>query len=177
MNKIILVFLLVFILILGSGCDKTQYRKLDASGSDFSSNLGTDTPEGIARATGLIYMQISEGKLSVDEAMEKLTTFSSIDAQQEISKYKDKFRQGIEDFIDYSKEKGDKIVKIEFSKTVYDNTKEAHIERIQYHKSNNKRYYFTQDFVMEDGAWRVRGDNMADPFKISNAKSKKYVLK
>jgi uncharacterized lipoprotein NlpE involved in copper resistance len=177
MKKIIFTAILAVLIILITGCDNRNYRLLEPSAANYNSQLDINSPEGLAKTTSLIYKDIADEKITVDQAMDKLISYASGNSMEEIFKNKEKFRKGIADYIDYMKSNGDKLVRFEFSKTVYDNPKSAHIERIQVQKNNDKKYYFIQDFVLENGTWRVQGDNMSEPFKIKWIFSKNYILK
>lgn len=177
MKRILLTAVLIILIVVNTGCDNKKYRILEPSDTNFNSQLDTKTPEGLAKATSLIYKDIADEKMTVDEAMDKLIYYASADSMEEIFKNKDKFKKGIVDYVEYMKSNEDKLVRFEFSKTIYDNPKEAHIERIQVQKNKDKKYYFIQDFVLEKGQWRVKGDNMAEPFKVKWSFSKNYILK
>lgn len=176
MKRLILILLTIIIMYAFSACDNKGYRSVEASEANFSGSLDINSPEGIAKSSGEIYMKISEGKISVDDAMDKLIALSSSESLVDVLKNKDRFRQGIVDYASYMASNEDNITKIEFAKTIYDNPNECFIERIQYQKKDNKCYYFRQDFVLEEGKWKARGDNPVDGFKIKWGISKKNVL-
>lgn len=167
MKRAISMIMVLFLLLSLSACSKqdSSIRNLKVSKTDFSKQVDIKTPEGIAYTSSMIYKNLADEKISVEEAIAELEKYSSKESLEALKKNQDEFRNQINDFISYLKANNDGIEKFEFAETVYVNSKEAYIERIQYDKSGSK-YYFKQDFVLEDNEWKIRGDNVTDPFTI-----------
>lgn len=168
MKKILAFITMAAVIVSLTACSaegKKVDRVLEPSAANYDSGLGTGTPEGLAQASSRIYMGLGDGTVSVEDAIKELKAYSSKDSVKELEKSGDFFKKQIEELRDYLKANDDKIVKFEFAKTVYEGTDSAYIERIQKQK-NGKCYYFRQDFILEDGSWKICGDNIADPFSI-----------
>ncbi len=83
---------------------------------------------------------------------------------------KTEFIQSIEDTKDYFDSQQEAIEGYDFSECVEDSNYENRkvIYRIQNMKSG-KKYYFRQDFVQEDGKWRIYGDNVENEFALEES--------
>ena len=57
------------------------------------------------------------------------------------------------------------ITGFEFSKIMYKDKTDAIIYRIQKNKNGDK-YYFIQSFILENGNWKIKGDNPTNQFML-----------
>lgn len=161
---LILSFILSVVLLAGcSNPDNSNMKKLERSDKKYNTKLDINSPEGLAQASSQLYKDLAEQKISCDDAFPLLESYSSKESKEALTKHKDDFKRSINEFIGYLNANDDSIVKFEFSKTVYDDSQNAHISRIQEHKSG-KKFYFTQDFTVENGQWKIIGDNVEVPF-------------
>lgn len=134
---------------------------IDVTGKPMEIN----SPEGIAQATARIYISFSRGEIKTADMFDRLLDYASTESLEVINQNPDYYRRKMIGFLSTMTESGDFIEKIEFATTVYNDENYAYIERIQY-MHNGSRYYFRQDFVKENNIWKVRGDNITNPFKF-----------
>lgn len=71
----------------------------------------------------------------------------------------------IEETIQYFNANEDAIQEFEYAETEYTGEDKASIKRIQYQK-NGEKYCFRQDFILENGVWKIQGDNVINDFEI-----------
>lgn len=169
MRKIFLVLMAVVVLF-GVACSKKEEKQLrivEPSETDYEKDLDINSPEGLAKASSIVYKRIAAEKMTIEEAVEELKSYASVNSLNEMEKRAAEFKKGIKEYVDYMKENNDWITGFQFGKTVYTSPEEAYIERIQKHKKG-KHYYFRQDYVLEDGKWRISGDNVENPFEIKD---------
>lgn len=170
MKKLSLIIASVLLLLLSTACSSSSdniTREFERSATVYSDKLSTDTPEGLAYASSMIYKSLSEENMTVDDALKELEGYSSKDSLEALQKSGDFFKEQISQFIDYLKANDDAIENFEYTKTIYDDSNHSHIERIQNQKSG-KKFYFKQDFILEDGQWKISGDNIDDAFKLKS---------
>lgn len=123
------------------------------------------TPEELAKTSSQIYLAMVNGDLPAEDGYEKLLGFSCASSVEQMEALKTEFIKQINDTKEYLRANEDSIEGYSFAKTEYKNEDEATILRIQRHE-NGKQYYFKQDFVKENGEWKIKGDNITDPFRI-----------
>jgi len=157
--------LLLLAMIFISAFTNDSVRKLEPSDVNYNEKLNINSPEGLALASVNVYRDVLSGEISIDEAFEMLKSYAAEDSLDGIIKNQDKFKRDMKQNIDYMIENGIKIEKVEFAKTIYSSSQKASIERIQ-KLSNGRSYYFKQDFIYENGKWKIYGDNITDEFKI-----------
>lgn len=165
MKRRLLILAVVLLLVLLCGCSVQNETSYFPSDTDYSKELNMDTPEGIAKAITDTYAGMTTGDIDPKEGFERLLAFSPSTASEKMLEFKDQFVREINQTKDYFEANSDGIERFQFSKTEYKSENEASIYRIQYQK-NGKKYYFVQDFVKENGAWKVKGDNISNPFVI-----------
>lgn len=167
MRKIALSLLIVLMLLLTFGCAERQKdeTKVMPSGTDYSQELSTATPEGLAKESSIIYQNMLNQNVTVEEGFNQLLALSSEQASSSMLEYKDEFKKQINQTIDYFEQQDDSITGIDFTETDYKDENSASIQRIQKQKSGNK-YYFKQDFVKENDVWKIKGDNITNDFTI-----------
>jgi len=125
------------------------------------------TPEALAKMSSQVYLAMVNGDLPAEDGFETLVNFSASSSAEQMQSLKSEFKKQIEQTKEYLDVNDDSVTGYAFSKTEYLNDDEAKILRIQTHK-NGKQYYFQQDFVKENGEWKIKGDNIADPFRIKS---------
>lgn len=166
MRKITLLLLIIFMLLMTFGCSESQDEtKFMPSATDYSQELGTATPEGLAKESSIIYQKMLSQDVTIEEGFDQLLVLSSEQASSSMLEYKDEFKKQINQTIDYFKQQNDAITGIDYTETFYKDENSASIQRIQNQKSGNK-YYFKQDFVKESGVWKIKGDNVTNDFTI-----------
>ncbi len=164
------IIFLLFLFFL-TGCSLNQdigegdvtYKQ---SALDYSEPLDSNSPEGLAQYTSNTYMDMIAGKADPKEEFPVLLEHSSIESRALMEDALVRFVQDIELSRQYFESKGRAIAGYVYSETIYDGEDAASIYRIQ-KMNDGKLYYFKQDFVLEDGAWKIRGDNVQDPFVLT----------
>lgn len=147
-----------------AGFDDSE-TKVMPSETDYAADLDINTPEGLAKESSEIYRQLLGEEISIEDGFNALYDMSGKQSAQSMLDYKEEFEKQIQDTIDYLNSEKDAIAKFEFAKTEYSGDDTASIKRIQV-QQNGKKYYFQQDFVKEDGVWKIKGDNVANDFVI-----------
>lgn len=165
MKKRMLILTATLLLALLCGCSVQNQISYLPSDTDYSKELANDTPEGLAKSITDTYTKMTTGELAPEKGFELLLAYSPVAVIEKMAEYKDQFVKEIDTTRQYFEANSDAIERFEFSKTEYKSDNEASIYRIQYQK-NGKKYYFVQDFIKENGAWKVKGDNISNPFTI-----------
>ncbi len=153
-----------------AGCENApasedSETKVMPSATNYEADVDINSPEGLAKASSEIYRQLLSEQITIEDGFNELLDLSSGQSAQSMRDYEDEFVKQIQDTIDYFKSENDAITKYEFAKTEYSGDDAASIKRIQV-QQNGKKYYFQQDFVKEDGVWKIKGDNVANDFVI-----------
>lgn len=181
-KKLTIVFLVFCILLTGAITYLTisissaggirgwiQYQKLPVhERSDINPTgkpIDINSPEGLAQATARMYIRFSRDEIGVEEMLDGLLKYASKSSLEIVNQNLDYYRRKMRDYLSTIRETNDVIGRIELSVTSYDDENNAYIERIHYMK-NGSKYYFRQDFIKENGVWKVRGDNLTDPFRF-----------
>ncbi len=163
------ILLAALLLLLTSGCtaidpDVPAYMP---SEMDYSSELDSGSPEGLAQQSSQIYMDMVNGDLGPSSGFESLLELVSPESAEAMAEYESAFCDEVYATREYLKQQEDSITGFEFAETVYTGEDEAYILRIQVQESGN-RYYFRQDFKCVDGVWYIAGDNIEDEFRIKH---------
>jgi hypothetical protein len=161
---IILIVLVSQILIACSAQIGTGDTVYTISSTKYDSDLDINSPEGLAQYSTESYMKMMSGEMDASEGFDTLMSHSATAYKDYNESQKDAFINYIRSTKRYFKEKDCRIDRYFFSETIYDD-EHASIYRIQL-MSNGDMYYFRQDFVNENGTWKIRGDNPVDPFII-----------
>ena len=163
------IFLLLLFFLTGCSLNKdigegdVTYKQ---SALDYSEPLDINSPEGLAQYTSNAYMDLIAGKLDPKEEFPILLEHSFGESRALMEGALTRFVQDIELSKQYFESKDRTIAGYVYSETIYDGDAAASIYRIQ-KMNDGKLYYFKQDFVLEDGTWKIRGDNVQDPFKLT----------
>ncbi|HWR22131.1 MAG TPA: hypothetical protein VN366_01525 [Feifaniaceae bacterium] len=170
MRRQIGIIFLLFLFFL-SGCSlNTDIGEGDVSykqsSLDYSEPLDINSPEGLAQYTGNAYMDMIAGKTDPKEEFPVLLSHSSEGSQKLMEGAMDRFVQDIRLSKQYFESNDKAIEGYVYSETIYDGDDNASVYRIQ-KMNDGKLYYFKQDFVLEDGTWKIRGDNVQDPFVLT----------
>ncbi|POP30494.1 hypothetical protein C3B58_20995 [Lactonifactor longoviformis] len=129
-----------------------------------------DTPHSLAIASVELYQQMMDGRVTPEEGWEQLRQMGCRESVEAMNAQKTEFIQSIEDTKEYFNSQQEAIEGYDFSECVEDSNYENRkvIYRIQNMKSG-KKYYFRQDFVQEDGKWRIYGDNVENEFALEES--------
>ncbi len=160
--------LIIMILALAlTGCSKVSgpETRFILSSTDYTSDLELNSPEGLAKASNLIYQQMLNEEINIEDGFNQLLELSSKDSADVLSSYEKDFVNEISATVSYLKANGDGINEFVYAKTEYVDEGRASIKRIQKQKSG-KEYYFQQDYVKEAGVWKIKGDNVINDFEI-----------
>ena len=165
MSKINVSVILIFALMGCLAQKEIGEGELSFPQADFSSSSGIDKPEGLARATSDIYKRLIDGESTTSDVYPRLLEYS-VEASKGIMKDMQlQFSESIKTSRDFFSGRDWHIKEFVISEAVYTNDSMASVYRIQI-MNNGKLYYFKQDFILEKGVWKIRGDNVSDPFKI-----------
>lgn|GEM_PF-2137500 len=145
------------------GTGDTAYRQ---SAADYAKALDINSPEGLAQYASKSYMDMIARKADPREEFPALMEHSSKESQAQAEDALERFAQDIELSADYFESKNRTIEGYVYSETTYSGEDNATIYRIQI-MDDGKLYYFKQDFVREDGTWKIRGDNTVNPFRLT----------
>lgn len=155
-----------FALLFLTGCGTSgAVEKVMPAAVDYTADLDINTPEGLAQESSEIYRCMLSGEISAESGYERLLAISSEQSAQSLRDYQEEFVKEIEATKEYFLSEGDAIERFEFAQTEYSGADAASIRRIQV-QQDGKKYYFNQDYVLEDGQWRIKGDNLANDFVI-----------
>ena len=158
----------VILVVLFLGC-KTQKEigegKLSFPEADLSNTQDVNTPEGIAEATSTIYKDLVEGKTTTADIYPELIEYSAEVSRTQMKGMQNKFDESIRMSQDFFSQQNWHIKNFIFSKAIPGDNSMVGVYRIQV-MDTGTLYYFKQDFIQENGAWKIRGDNISDPFKI-----------
>ncbi len=171
-----LTFLIISLLLIFIKCacesnnilgHKDADTVLETAEADYSSDIDENTPEYIAKLSSITYQNMIKGSISTEKGYEILLDISSKESVAQMKAQKYEFLNQIKSTGKYFEANGMEITGYDFSRTYYDenNGKRASIYRIQ-NMNNGKKYYFRQDFILEDGMWKLRGDNLVNNFAI-----------
>lgn len=171
MKRISLALIVMMVIAaLLAGCAPTpstdeSEMKVMPSATNFDADIDINSPEGLAKESSEIYRQLLSSQMSIKDGFNALLKLASGQSAQSMLDYEDEFSKQIGNTIDYFESEKDAIVKYEFAKTEYTGDDAASIKRIQIQQSG-KKYYFQQDFVKEEGVWKIKGDNVTNDFVI-----------
>jgi len=133
--------------------------------ADKSNLSDVKIPEGLARATSTIYRELIEKKRSTFDVYPELLDYSSEVSREQMKNMQNQFADSIEVTRDFFSARDLHIKEFVFSEAAYTDDSAASVYRIQV-MNDGKLYYFKQDFILEKDAWKIKGDNICDPFKI-----------
>ena len=163
--RVLAILVVLAALFLCVGCqDKNEIQFMPGS-IDLKSNPDLNTPESLAVKSSTIYMGMINGNLDPEKEFEVLLDISCESSKQSLEKSKSYFISNTEESRSYFNSNKNPIASFEFSETIYKSQNEAQIYRIQIQKNGNK-YYFAQDFLKENGKWKIKGDNLTENFKL-----------
>jgi hypothetical protein len=135
------------------------------SEKNYAGPLDINSPEGLALVSSTMYLDMINGKLDPQEAFPELLEYSSRASRNAMESMVKQFADNVRSSRDFFESRKLRIKGYTYSETVYSGGDKASIYRIQI-MNNGHNYYFKQDFVLEEGAWKIKGDNICDPFKI-----------
>ena len=161
---------MLLIAAMFAGCENTpasddSETKVMPSATNYDADVDINSPEGLAKESSEIYQQLLSEQISIEDGFDELLSLASAQSAQSMLDYEDEFSKQIQDTIDYLKSEKDAITAYKFAATEYSGDDAASIKRIQV-QQNGRKYYFQQDFVKEDGVWKIKGDNVANDFVI-----------
>ena len=169
MKKIALAVLVIIMSASVLGCaaaSATDVPKIMPSETDYRAELDINSPEGLAQESSDIYKDLLNKDITVEDGFDRLLDISCEQAATSMLEYEKEFGDQIAATIDYFKSEDDSILRYDFAQTEYgDDDNTASIKRIQV-QENGKKYYFKQDFVKEDGVWKIKGDNVENDFEL-----------
>lgn len=167
MKKYLVILILLIVTVLSVGCPKTgeQEEKIILSSTDYTVELDMNSPEGLAKESSSIYQKMISEEITTDEGFECLLTITCEKSVEALKAYQEEFEDQIEETIQYFNANKDEIVEFEYAETEYTGEDKASIKRIQYQK-NGEKYCFRQDFILENGVWKIQGDNVINDFEI-----------
>lgn len=167
MKKYIFTIIILFLIVLTGGCSSKNEseNKVLLSSTDYSLKLDINTPEGLAKESGLIYQEMINEEITIEEGYDRLLKISCEQSAESLKAFKEEFEKQIEETIKYFNANKDKISEFNYAETNYEGENKASIKRIQMQK-NGKQYYFQQDFIKENNVWKIKGDNNINDFKI-----------
>ena len=168
MKKIALAVLVIIMAasVLGCAASSTaDVPKIMPSETDFTAELDINSPEGLAKESSEIYQALLSKEITTEDGFNKLMDISCEQAANSMLEYEKVFGDQIATTIDHFESEDDSILSYEFAQTEYTDENTASIKRIQVQK-NGKKYYFRQDFVKEDGEWKIKGDNVENDFVL-----------
>lgn len=163
-RHISIVLLLVLILTSCAEKDNSQSRFMPSE-TDYTEEWDINSPEGLAKASSELYMEMVNGDKDIEDGAKEMTGYAAADSAQQLRDSMDEFTNQIAATNNYLESTDDEVVGYQYAATEYTDNGEAKIRRIQTHKSG-KEYYFEQGFVKEDGQWRIASDNLTDAFEI-----------
>jgi len=165
-NKTVKVFLLIAaIAVAFCGCSPNDMQSLYPSETDYSKTLDINTPEGLAQTSAKLYQSLINGDIDTEQGFQKLYEISSAESKKALDERKGEFIEQLAMVQESYKE--NPITEYRYSKTELADENNASICRIQINKSGDK-YYFKQDYVKENGTWKIKGDNAATEFRIKD---------
>jgi hypothetical protein len=162
-------FFLLFVGVL-TGCmrEKTVGEGKEAhpeSPLDYTKPIEINSPDGLAQYSGNSYIAMINGKADPGDTFRELLKYSPAASRDMMKDQLSSFVDNIELSRKFFETRGRSIKGYVYSKAVYPDESSASIYRIQI-MDDDRLYYFRQDFILEDETWKIRGDNIVDPFKI-----------
>lgn len=167
MKRIFLVIAtMVFFIVPLIGCASgNNVTKLMPPTVNYADELDINSPEGLAKESSRIYKAMLSGEMDAQTGFASLLEISSEQSVQGMMDYQEEFIQQVEAAKEYFDAQDNAIDRFEFAQTEYSDDQTATIKRIQI-QQDGKEYYFSQDYVLEDGQWRIKGDNPENDFVI-----------
>jgi hypothetical protein len=164
-----LVFFLLFTSVL-TGCLREKIigegkEAYPESPLDYMKPIEINSPDGLAQYSGNSYIDMINGKVNPEDAFRELLKYSTAVSQDMMKDQLPSFVDNIELSRKFFEARGRSIKGYVYSKAIYPDKSSASIYRIQI-MDDDKLYYFKQDFILENETWKIRGDNVIDPFKI-----------
>ena len=168
MKKIALAVLVIIMAAWGLGCaaaSASDVPKIMPSEADYTADLDINSPEGLAKESSNVYKALLSKEITIEDGFDRLLVISCEQAANSMLEYEKEFGDQIAATIDYFASADDSILSYEFAQTEYSDENTASIKRIQV-QQNGKKYYFRQDFIKEDGVWKIKGDNVENDFEL-----------
>jgi len=165
-TKILNIMLSVIILLLMLGCSSQDIPIYLQSENKYSSNNQDDgTPEYIAWVCADAYMRMVNGDLEFEEGFKIHLNYANSSIYDKFVSIKSEYLNQISDTRDYMQANKISISAIKFSQEFENDDGTVTIYRIHYFDDRNE-LYFKQDFINESGQWKIKSDNITDPFKF-----------
>ena len=167
MKKYLLILIILILTVFTVGCSKNgeQEEKIILSSTDYTVELDMNSPEGLAKESSSIYQKMISEEITTDEGFESLLAITCEQSGEALKAYQEEFEDQIDETIQYFNANEDAIMEFEYAETEYRGEDRASIKRIQYQK-NGEMYCFRQDFILENGVWKIQGDNVINDFEI-----------
>lgn len=161
--NIIYVTLLIIIFVI-SGCSN-DIDALYPAEVDYSKSIDMNTPEGLAKTSAEINMKMLNGDITPEDGYNEMLKYCCKDSVKAMQTYKDQFIKGVKTLSEYFKDGKNPITGNQFTKTYIDENGNTSIYRIQVQK-DGKKYFFRQDYILENNIWKIKGDNSINEFRI-----------
>lgn len=162
--------LLTFTLAVSVGCQiiPQGYFQEESPKVNYDGELEQNSPEFLAKRSSEIYRDMSNAKLRIADGFAELLGMTSQESTEVMRAYEKEFEKQIIASQNYLEINKDSVKEFKFGATHYGDQGTATIRRIQINASGNE-YYFVQDFIQENGQWKIRGDNIENKFVIKRS--------
>jgi len=147
--------------ISASGEPLIRYKKLDTS-KEYDEN----TPEYLAIKSGEIQFDLLTGAISAQDAYDILYLMAGEHSRTEMEKQKSDFYDQARATINFLDSLGEEIVKITHSQIIPHPEREDRVSIMKIVEFTTLKNYYRQDFILENGQWRIYGDNGVNEFRI-----------
>lgn len=169
MKKYLVILIILIVTVLSVGCSSSsngeQEEKIILSSTEYTDELDMNSPEGLAKESSSIYQKMISEEITTDEGFERLLAITCEQSVEALKGYQEEFADQIGETIQYFNANEDAILEFKYAETEYTGEDKASIKRIQIQKNGGK-YYFRQDFILENDVWKIQGDNVINDFEI-----------
>ncbi len=151
--------------VVGDPDAELQFKR---AASDQWSNMPENSPEQLALQSGQLYQEMMNDRITPEDGLDQMIQMAAENGAAAMQEQRTEVISSIRMTKESIEKEGDRIESFDYSECIpeqdYDNR--VTIYRIQHMKSG-KKYYFKQDFIKENGEWKIYGDNVENPFGLS----------
>jgi len=161
-------------ILYGSGCTSNKVLgeidaalQLELADHKVWESLDENTPEQLALKSSSVYKEMMNGELTPEDSFEKMREMATEQTLQSMSEQELSLINSIRVTSEQIQGENDAVESFDYSICIEDSEYEGRVTiyRIQNMKSG-KQYYFKQDFIEENGTWKIYGDNVENPFSL-----------
>jgi len=137
--------------------DWLVYEKFDTS-----IEVEINSPIWLAMESGRLFQKLLEETITPEDMYYALLPFTSEVGMDAYINDKHTIIRNMKDLVELLRSMDNVLESIEFSKEIHTSENKASVMRILHYSSRPQ--YFKQDFILEDGQWKIMGDNILDGF-------------